>query len=72
MDPMPIEVFSILLAIVFFSILAYVSWIKYHEHLHHHRKSNETNPRHFASANKIFRPSRPRKRRDSESSTSGR
>ena len=69
---MPFEIFSIVLAIVFFSVLAYVSWLKYHEHLHHHRNTLETRTQHFVSVRKLLRRSGPKKRRKSESATRNR
>jgi hypothetical protein len=68
-DAMPVEIFSIVLAIAYFSVLAYVSWLKYHEHLHAHRDGNDTRTHHIVSARHFLRRSRPKKRRPRESAT---
>jgi hypothetical protein len=66
---MSVEIFSVVIAIAFFSVLAYVSWLKFHEHLHQHRNGNETRTHHFVSARHLLRRSKPKKRRTLESTS---
>jgi hypothetical protein len=66
---MPVEIFSIVLAIAFCLILAYVSWLKFHEHLHAHRNTNETRTHHMVSARHLLKPGKLKKQRRTESAT---
>jgi len=71
MDTMRLEYLSIILAGIFFLVVGYVAWLKFREHLHAHRDSQESRTHHVVSVRKIP-PRHSEKRRKREESRSRR
>lgn len=52
---MPIEYLLPILAGLFFLVLGYVAWLKFHEHLHLHRHDHESRQHHHLAYVRRFR-----------------
>jgi hypothetical protein len=59
---MPFEILPLVLAGVFCFVLAYVVWLKFHEHLHAHRREHASHPHHLVSVRKLRKKKRNRPR----------